>query len=196
MSSKLTLLLTKFQHKIKMNQGRVSANYARALFGWANDQGLASEVYKQSIAMIEFANQDPEFIQLLNSRGVSVSKKQSICNMVTSNISPNLGEIISLHIKNGRESNFILTLLQYQKIYRKHNGIEKVVVVSPSELNAKLVSSIKDFLHIKLSKSIEIEQAVDPNLIGGFTLTIGDNYLDKSVRGELELLRKQLLGII
>lgn len=196
MSSRLAQLSTKFQHKTKMNQGRISVNYARALWGWANDKGLTTEVYEQSIELLEFANQNPEFIQLLNSQGVAISKKQSVCMAVTSKLVPHLSAIISLLIKNKREGALTLVLLQYQKFYREKQGIVKVVVVSASMLSVKLINGIKEFLHGKLSMSIEIEQSVNPDLIGGFTLTIGDKYLDKSVKGELELFRKSLLGII
>lgn len=196
MNSRLARLLTNFRHKIKMNQGRVSASYARALWGWANDKGLATQVYEQSVELLEFAKQNPEFIELLNSKGVLPSKKETICLAVSSRLTPHLSSIISLHIKNKRESNLILTMLQYQNIYREKKGIVKVVVVSASMLSTKLVNGIKEFLHGKLNKDIEMEQDVNPELIGGFTLTIGDRYLDKSVRGELELFRKNLLGII
>lgn len=196
MSIRLTQLSTKFQHKTKMNQGRISANYARALWEWAYEKGLAPQVYNQSAELIEFINQNPDFTQLLNSQSVSISKKQSICEKVVSKIAPDLTGIISLHIKNGRESNLGLTLRQYQKIYREKTGISKVVVESVALLSSKLVNDLKRSLHDKFKKSIEIEQIVNPDLIGGFTLTIDDNYLDKSVRGELEIFRKKLVDII
>jgi len=196
LNSRLARLLTNFRHKIKMNQGRVSASYARALWGWANDKGLTTQVYEQSIKLLEFAKQNPDFIELLNSKGVPASKKQTICLAVSSRLTPDLSSIISLHIKNKRESSLTLTMLQYQNIYREKKGVLKVVVVSASKLSAKLVNGIKEFLHSKLSKNIEMEQDVNPELIGGFTLTIGDKYLDKSVKGELEVFRKKLLGII
>jgi len=55
--------------------------------------------------------------------------------------------------------------------------------------------AIKDYLATTYNKSVELNFKVNPDIIGGFILTIEDRLMDKSVKWELEKLRKRLKGI-
>ena len=70
-------------------------------------------------------------------------------------------------------------------------GIVRTQVEIARELSNETLLSIKHFIANSLKKEIELDVMVDPSLIGGFKLTIDDRLMDKSIRGELELLRKQ-----
>jgi F-type H+-transporting ATPase subunit delta len=176
-----------------MDLGRVSASYARAFLLWANQQKLASEAYAQSKLFAKFLRETPEFVQLLSSPAVVKSKKQKIASSILLEFAPHLTGILSLIIKNGREKQLGSVLLLFQKFYRKDNGMVSANVESANELSQSAVDGIKSFLEKKLGLKVEIEHTVKPDLIGGFTLTIDDRLMDKSVKGELELLRKSLL---
>ncbi|MDX9769363.1 MAG: ATP synthase F1 subunit delta [Tenuifilaceae bacterium] len=177
-----------------MNQGRVSVSYARALFDWANSKGMLNEVYAQSKQLQQFMIQNPEFGQLLSSPGISIGRKQKVVETLLSEYAPLLTMVVRLTMRNRREKHLPIILLVFQKLYREELGVAKVMVESASELDSNTLKGISSFLGKKLSKEIEIEQRVNQNLIGGFTLTIEDKFMDKSVKGELELFRKKLMG--
>ncbi len=178
-----------------MDQGRVSVSYARALLEWANSKKLAGEVYVQSKSLFQFINNNPEFTQLLSSPVVLPSRKQKICSTLLTEFAPHLAKLVVLTIKNGRENNLPNIMLQYQKLYRNQNGIARVEIESAAELPSENINAIKNYLEQTLGKSIEVEHHIVPDLLGGFRLIIDDRLMDKSVKGELNLLRRKLLGI-
>ncbi|NHB68043.1 ATP synthase F1 subunit delta [Perlabentimonas gracilis] len=176
-----------------MNQGRVSVSYARALFDWANSKGLLIEVYAQSKKLQQFMIQNPEIEQLLSSPGIRISRKQKVIETLLTEYAPLLSTLVILTIRNQREKHLPIILLVFQKLYREQLGVAKVMIESATELNINTLKGISSYLSKKLSKEIEIEQRVNQALIGGFTLTIEDKFMDKSVKGELELFRKKLM---
>jgi F-type H+-transporting ATPase subunit delta len=178
-----------------MDQGRVSVSYARALLAWANSKKLAGEVYVQSKNLFHFIENHPEFTQLLSSPVVPTSKKQKICSSLLTEFAPHLTKLVVLTIKNGRENNLPFIMLQYQKLYRNQHGVARVEIESASELSSDIIGGIKGYLEQNLGKSIEIEHHIAPDLVGGFRLIIDDRLMDKSVKGELDLLHRKLLGI-
>jgi F-type H+-transporting ATPase subunit delta len=177
-----------------MDQGRVSVSYARALFDWASSTDLLEETYAQSKRFQLLMAQNPEFAQLLSSPGVPVSRKQKIVETLLAEYAPHIIKLVFIALKNKREGQLPSIILMFQKLYRIKKGVAKVVVESTFELGKSTLSGISQFLNQKLSKEIEIEQRVNQTLIGGFTLTIEDKFMDKSVKGELELFRKKLMG--
>ncbi|MDD3006414.1 MAG: F0F1 ATP synthase subunit delta [Candidatus Pacebacteria bacterium] len=78
---------------------------------------------------------------------------------------------------------------EYQKYCRKQKGISKVRIKSGEKLSPEIVSSIvKHF-----AGQVELEEEVEPNLIGGISIEIDDDTLiDGSVRKKLENLRQAI----
>lgn len=87
-----------------------------------------------------------------------------------------------------------MVLLMFQKLYREHFGMVRVQVTSASELTQDTRNTLCNYLSSTLGKTPEMEFRVCKDLLGGFVITIENSELDKSVRGELEKLRKKILG--
>ena len=125
----------------------------------------------------------------------SLSKKITAINNVLQACSPNLSKLVSLMVKNHREKLLKSTLLVYQTSYRKRAGIVRVMVESATDLSDSPKQQIQDFIKRKFGGKVEQEFIINPNLIGGFVLTIDDLLLDKSVKGDIDKFRRKLIGI-
>ncbi len=178
-----------------MDQGRVTVSYARALLQWANENSVEEEVYEQSAYFVNLLN-NPDFAQLLTSPMINASKSAKTIQAVVSKATPKLARFVSLVQKNNREKQLTGMMLSFQKLYRDQKGIIRTRVESPTELSPSSKNGIKQFIGNSFKKEVELEFSFNPSLIGGFVLTIEDNMLDKSVKGELEKLRKKLMGIV
>lgn len=78
---------------------------------------------------------------------------------------------------------------QYYKYYRTKKNISKIEVASSQRLNSAILNKILG----KFSKQVEIEEKIDPSLIGGIVIKIDENTLiDGSVKRKLEDLKKSL----
>jgi F-type H+-transporting ATPase subunit delta len=175
-----------------MDQGRVCMSYARALLDWAEESGLAKNIYIESAHLIQLIEENPSFYYLLHTPMVSLTKKTKAVTTILLNYAPNLTNIVCLTIKNRREKQLKHILYCFQKLFRDKNGIIKTHVEVATEIGKNTQVIIKEYIAKTLKKNVEIDFSVNPMIIGGFNLVIEDRLLDKSVRGELELLRKRL----
>ena len=98
-------------------------------------------------------------------------------------------------IKNNRV-NFVRGIaLAYQDIYRKENGIVRVVITTAAELPQTDVDKIKAIVvKAEPGKQLEFDNVVNPDIIGGFTIAVEAMMLDASVKNELKKLRLKLLS--
>jgi F-type H+-transporting ATPase subunit delta len=178
-----------------MDQSRVSVSYAKALLGWATDAKLLSEVYAQSIDLLAIIDNNSDFVHFIHSPIVSLSKKNAIIIKVLDGTAPLLTDFIKLIAKNRREKFIKHTLLVFQRLYREKQGIIKCQVESAGEIGVETQKAIEAYLASNFNKSVQMEFYVKPSLIGGFVVTIEDKLLDKSIKWELEKLRRKLTGI-
>jgi F-type H+-transporting ATPase subunit delta len=178
-----------------MNQGRVTASYARALLSWSIEKEIAFEVYNQSEQFILTLSNSPDFYYLLSTPVISTSKKLEIINKVLTNSAPNLAPFVNLVVSKNRGRVLKNIILIFHRQFREKFGLIKVTVECAKELSPNTGEAISNYLARSLGKKIELNVKINPDLIGGFILEIDDNLLDKSVKGELEEMRKKLLGI-
>lgn len=178
-----------------MDQGRVSASYAKALLQWATGSNKASDVYRQSVCLLNLLDTTPDFYLLLHSPMASLSKKVDAVKNVLERCSPLLADFVCLMVKNRREKHLKNAILIYHVLYRQQYNITKAIVESAAEMSEISKQQIEEFLKNKFGNVVDLEFKLKPEIIGGFILTIDDLLLDKSVKGEIEKLRRKLIGI-
>ena len=90
------------------------------------------------------------------------------------------------------ENKRITVLLQISQLFEQlkaqHEGVLEAKVVSAFALESKQLKKLIDDLEQKFKRKIEAQVSVDPELIGGIKVEVGDEILDASVRGKLEAM--------
>jgi F-type H+-transporting ATPase subunit delta len=61
-------------------------------------------------------------------------------------------------------------------------------------VDAKIKKQMTELISEVYSTKVELEEKIDPEIIGGFILRIDDNYIDASIRNKLRKIKKELLG--
>ena len=96
-------------------------------------------------------------------------------------------------MRNGRAEYLQKISLAYVELYREAHEIAHVVITTVVPMPEQEVNAIIDIVKKRLgAMTLEIEQVIDPSLIGGFTVKINGLVLDASVKRELNELRLQL----
>ena len=104
-------------------------------------------------------------------------------------------KFVLLLIKNNRVNLIRTMALSFGDIYRKANSIARVVITTAADIDEKELSKIKNIVQKHVAdKTIELSHVVNPDLIGGFTVTVDSQMLDASVRNQLKNLRLKLLS--
>lgn len=81
---------------------------------------------------------------------------------------------------------------EFERLYNNHRGLAMADVTSAQPLDDAMRASIIRQMEQMTGKRIELREKVDPELLGGVIVRVGDNLIDGSVRRRLELLRRRI----
>ena len=98
-----------------------------------------------------------------------------------------------LIIENKREKYIPGIFRNLEDLYRQEEGIQKALLTSSQPLNDSIVLEITQILEKEFKSKVELSQKVNPELIGGFVLRIGDQQYDASIITQLKKIKEQLL---
>jgi F-type H+-transporting ATPase subunit delta len=177
-----------------MNDSKISVRYSRALFQSALERKIIDNVNQDMILISEICK-DPETKEFLLSPIIIPSKKSSIFHkMLEGSVEKITLSMIDLMVKNGRESYLPALARVFIHETLKYKGITKSVLTTAVKVDDKVRKQMTDLISEVYSTKVELEEKIDPEIIGGFMLRIDDNYIDASVRNKLRKIKKELLG--
>lgn len=170
-----------------MKGTRAALRYAKATLNLAKDKGLAKEVNDDMLLITQTINENHDLLVLLKSPIVKATDKKNVLSSIfKSKTNPITLGVINLLIENKRIELLPLVAKEYVIIYDFLKGIEIAHVTTAvpltKELEAKILNKIKEFSN----NDISFENKIDPSIIGGFILRVGDKQLDSSVSGQLK----------
>ncbi len=183
-----------------MNEGLIPRRYAKALLAFAGEKGADTRVYDLMRRIVEAFNQLPALQTTVANPFVSSADKVALVN-TAAGIAPGanddvLYDFIKLLIQRGRIAFIRAIALAYIDLYRAQKHIYNVHLASATEMTPEELARIKALVarHIGPEASLEFSSEVDPELIGGFTISVGNERLDASIANEFRELRRHLVN--
>ena len=136
---------------------------------------------------------NPDFREFLESLEITTKEKFDIIEKVLSdNFSEELRNFLKLLWEKGRIRLF-LDIAEYARINYSH-GVEQDALLKTSyPLDTEIIERLKDVLESKLEKRLHLYIELDPELLGGVSVQVGNMIIDGSVRKRLEDLRAKLI---
>lgn len=180
-----------------MNEGLIPRRYAKALLKFAAEKHQGARVYELMGNLIGSFETLPELDATVANPFIDAGKKHGL--LVTAAGSTAKDEAYLDFLKLLQQNNRLPLVrniaLAYADEYRKANNIHRVEVVSAVPMEAEEERRLKSLIASHLGGAeIEYSARVNPDLIGGFTVSIGSERLDASVKNELKQLQLKLLG--
>lgn len=175
-----------------MSVKRIAGRYAKSLLDLAVEQGNLEEV-KGDISSFTEIVKSRDFYLLVKSPIVSTAKKLSIFKESFDGKYGTLtNAFFDIILRKGRESYLPEITEEFLELYNDHKGITAVTIRTAAPLSEEALAGIKAQLLASdiTASELEVLTIVEPDLIGGFVLMIGDNLYDASVAHKLETLRK------
>ena len=179
-----------------MNDGLIPRRYAKALYKLALENGDSKEIYEQlKLLSRRFTALDEVKRVLLNPYIPEEDKGRVMLQVVGAEPGSSLDKFIMLVIRNNRAEFLRKIALSYVNLYREEHDIAKVEITTATELPEEKINDIVAIVKKQMGDTkLEIEKVIDADLIGGFTVKVGDILLDASVKNELNKLRLKLLS--
>jgi F-type H+-transporting ATPase subunit delta len=177
-----------------MSRGSVIAKrYAKALFQAANDKGLVAETESQLKLIVDVVESSAELRAFLSAPNITLeTKKQTLIQAFGAEASPIVLGTVNLLIERGREGELASVLAAYLQVAGEALGRADAHVTSSKPLSADEQAKLADKFGALLGKTVRVTNSVNPELLGGLTVRIGDTLYDGSLKGKLERLDKTL----
>lgn len=171
---------------------RLGKRYAKSILDLALEMQVQDAVKTDMEKIIATLDSSRELRNLVKSPVVKPEKKIAIFRELFQNelseLSRHFLEIIT---RKGREANLENIARGYLELYRAHQGVARAVVSSAVALNEEQRQKIRTRLKEQTGMDIEIEEKIDPSLIGGIKLRVGDMQYDGSIASQLKTFQRQ-----
>jgi F-type H+-transporting ATPase subunit delta len=170
---------------------RAAIRYAKAILDIAQTSGKAEAVNNDMKSIINAVSESADLKDFLTSPIIKMEVKKSALSEIFSNVEKETNSLFHLLFENKRFEILEAIAIQYNKLFDESNGIEvaKVTTAFPitAELETKVLAKIAEFSN----KKITIQNIVDPSIIGGFILRVGDQQYNASVASKLSELKRE-----
>ena len=170
----------------------LNRRYAKSLLDLSIEQNKLEEIKKDMDLVIEVIASSRDLRVLLKSPIVSADKKEAILvALFEGKVSDLTFRFINIILSKGRESQLEGIAHGFLNLYRINKGIEEAVVTSAVQLSEAQRNDIREKLKGITGNSIEITETIDPSIIGGVKIRVGDKQYNGSIAYQLDQLRRQ-----
>ncbi len=167
--------------------------YAQAIFEIAQTKG-ALDKWLDDLQIVAGALADPDLGALLDNRKMPLEDKRFLLTQALEGVSPEALNLAVLLLAKGRLKVLPGAIAaEYRNKLDAHRGIERVEVVTAVPLDPQYLQRISSELATVVKKQIRLAHRVDPALVGGMVIKIGDRLVDGSVKTRLESLHRSLV---
>lgn len=178
-----------------MSQSVIAKRYAVALFQAASENEQVSAVSEDLKELRKVFQAQPDFNELLVSPKFSIKQKKELIGQFFKEANALVLNTLYVLIDAGRINELENLIEDFQDIANEASGIAEAKVYSTRELTEDEKTAISSAFAKKVGKqSLNIENIIDPGLIGGIRLQIGNQIYDSSISAKLARLERQLIN--
>ena len=170
----------------------IAAVYARSLFEVAQEQNKLDTIREQLGAFADALNDNRELQVFFFSPYFSTEEKKDGLDRAVTGADETVVNFLKLLIENHRMPVIFRVRRGYEDLWEHENRLLPVQVTSAVELDRATVKSIGDRIAEQTGQKVDLSAGVEPDLLGGIVVRVGNQVLDASIRNRLEQLRKQV----
>jgi len=171
----------------------IAAVYARSLFEVAREQDKLDVVREQLGAFTDALSENRDLQVFFFSPYFATKEKQDGLERVVSDADPVILNFLKLLIEKHRMPVLFRIRSNYDALWEEENKLLPVHITSAVELDKAIVEQLGDRISEQTDRKVELSATVDPEILGGIVVRVGNSVLDASVRNRLEQLRKQVV---
>lgn len=173
---------------------RVAHRYARALFTAASQLGKSDRVQSDLEVLAGLWRDTPTLRKALESPLIPAERKLQVLDRAFGkDVDALTSSFLRLLVEKRREGILPAVSVGYRALADQARGMVRAQAVVASDLEAEQQQELVAGLQQRTGKQIELTVRVDPQILGGIVVRLGDTVIDGSVRGALERLRERML---
>jgi F-type H+-transporting ATPase subunit delta len=166
--------------------------YARALFQAAEENDVLDRVHDELGEVADALDENEDLKMFFFSPYFSAEEKEGAVDKVVSGADERTVNFLKLLAERHRMPVLFRIRRDFDELWAEEKKLLSVSVTSAVELDDKLVKDIGKRIEEQTGRDVELSSKVDPYVLGGLVVRVGNMVLDASVRNRLEQLRKQV----
>jgi ATP synthase F1 delta subunit len=166
--------------------------YARALFEVALEHDALDEVRDELGVFADAMHENRDLAVFFFSPYFSVPEKKAGLEKAVIDASPALDNFLQALIERHRMPAIFRIRSEFDSLWAEERRLLPVRLTSAIELDDSILEDLGKRIGEQVDRKIEVSSVVDPDILGGIVLRVGNVVLDASIKNRLEQLRKQV----
>ncbi|MCJ8154015.1 ATP synthase F1 subunit delta [Chryseobacterium sp. SSA4.19] len=174
-----------------MLTSKVAKRYAQGLLDFTNESGQTSAVFSEMKDVVKLMSQSPDLNKFFMTPYIDSKKKVEVAKEIFKSLSASSQNLITLVIKQGRESQLKNIAQEFINKVEDINGVQRITLTTATQLSKENLDQIlKSTNLIKEGANFDLNVSVKPEILGGYILRVGDQQVDASVKSKLNNIKK------
>src|SRR5690606_12780242 len=174
-----------------MSEFKVASRYAKSLLDLAQEEGKLEAVKRDMEQFAAVLKANPELRAVLENPIMKQDKKSSSLDaLFGGKTDPSVSAFFGIMVRKGRAGLLYATAQEFIRAYNEVKGIVHATVTSAATLSAENLDTLRNVLSKEVNAEVVLRNNVDPSLIGGFVVNVGDRQIDASIAGKLKKLER------
>lgn len=174
--------------------GSLARRYARALLAIGEEDRTVRRILSEVERFVALTAEAPLLREMLEAAHINRGDKHAALEaaVATQDVLPATKNFLLLLVDKGRMDVLPRIVEELRRLIEQLEGIERVEVVVPMPLSGTQKDLLKVVIERQTGKKAELEEKVDPAVLGGMVVKIGDTVYDGSVRTQINTIRENL----
>jgi F-type H+-transporting ATPase subunit delta len=170
-----------------------ATRYAEAVFQAAREE-QSFDLWLRELGEVELLLRDPLAARVLTSPAIPQDRQLSILAAALPSLADPVRRFLNLLVRRGRLQLIPQIAERLGELVDQERGLARVKITTAVPLASMERDLLASRLAARTGKRVELEEALDPDLIGGVLAQVGDEIIDDTIRARLERLRRALAG--
>ncbi|TCS83406.1 F0F1 ATP synthase subunit delta [Tepidibacillus fermentans] len=178
-----------------MINGLVAKRYAKALFEVAYNNRILEQVEADLQLIVKVFRETEGFLSFLRHPLVDKEKKKQIIDTAFGDSISSVSKKLLLRLIEGGREEYVEAIAEaYTHLSNQVRGIVDVTATTAIALTQEEKDKITQSIQTKIGKTVRLHNIVDPNIIGGMVIQIGDRLYDGSLKKKLLMVKRSLMA--
>ncbi len=170
----------------------IATVYARSLFEVASERDALDGVREQVGQFADAVSENPDLQVFFFSPYFSTEEKKDALGNLLDGADEAVTNFLELLVEKHRMPAIFRIRRELDSLWADANQLLPVTITSAIELDSSTVEGIGKAIGEQTGRKVELTANVDPDVLGGIVLRVGNSILDASIRNRLEQLRRQV----
>ncbi len=178
-----------------MSEQRVASRYAKSLLDLSKEQNVLEAVKNDMIQFQLIAKQNISLQTMLKSPVVNNGDKMAVLKKIfASGFNPMTISFFAIVVRKNRAAVLESISETFLQQYNDFNNIISATVKTAQPIDAAVTAEVTQFIEKQSGKKVALTTIIDPSLIGGLVIQVGDNLYDASISGKINKVKQNLLN--